>query len=209
MELEEKDDLIEKLQVKYQQVLTEQLNNKRSTVMIRSLEAQLKASEEVIVQLKKQIKQHEAKADQLLPRRQDTKKPISSRINLKDNESSIVGLSHADFHSDNEDDGQFCESELQPLENKAEEIFQRSRSTRSDLRRSLLVKPTTSRDVPTVQEECSFQKSYSLRQRNERRRSFQPRLWNFSCRHLYCFCYFQMQILIYVCNGYYGENAQV
>uniref|UniRef100_A0A7M5X5X8 Uncharacterized protein n=2 Tax=Clytia hemisphaerica TaxID=252671 RepID=A0A7M5X5X8_9CNID len=163
-ELKYKEESFKDLEDKYYQASNDQTNQKRSTATIRSLETQLKASEEVIIKMKKQIKELESNADQPIRR----SKPIEPTNDRKLTTSTIASS------SDRDDSGPLLESHL-TTEDKAEQIFQRSRSTRANLRRSLIVMPTTREEVTTSEEEATFQKTYSLRQRSERRRSFQPR----------------------------------
>lgn len=174
-ELKTKQHTIEKLEDK---VILVQMDQKRSTTMVRSLEAQLKSSEDVIRNLKKEIKDSQSTGGSL--------KSSTSRSSkqLEESRPSVVMLPDSSVASDPSDEESnsalqlaHLEDESKKIENKAEEIFQRSRSTRSKLRRSLIVVPTTLKEESSEASDDKeyFAKSYSLRSKSERRRSFQPR----------------------------------
>lgn len=160
-ELREKDKFIEQLENK---CLDEQALSKRTAANIRSLEAQLSSSDALIRNLKKEITGHKAveEVDEL--KRPNTRSSRKRDINDLSSES---------------DGGLLQMTDLQMGFNtgsKAEEIFQRSRSTRSRNRHSILVLPTTCEETETSDnDEKPMTRTYSLRQKAERRRSFQPR----------------------------------
>lgn len=171
-ELKEKEQIIQELEERCQQADSDQTLSKRSAATIRSLETQLKASEQVILKLKKQNKELEESADGNTKR-----KPTKfNNNNAQQQQYQPPKALPLGFDSSDCDSGPLSESQLDLVENKAEQIFQRSRSTRGNLRRSLIVMPASHREEnSTSEEDCSFKKTYSLRQRSERRRSFQPR----------------------------------
>ena len=174
-ELKDKERIIQDLEERCEDADSNQALSKRSATMIRSLETQLKASEQVILKLKKQNKDLEEESN----KRMDggsRKPPKASASNT--NHKKGPGPAPLSFGLDSSDcdSGPLSESHLDVNENKAEQIFQRSRSTRGNMRRSLIVMPTAQREEhSTSDEDCFFKKTYSLRQRSERRRSFQPR----------------------------------
>lgn len=178
-ELKARERTIQELEERCDQVDSAQAQNKRSAALIRSLETQLKASEQFIVKLKKENKDLEKELSSneggAFTRKPPSKSSTSSNKTTREPAPQPTAVSNF-FDSSDCDSGPLTESHLD-VENKAEQIFQRSRSTRANLRRSLIVMPTQSEEPSSTasEEECSFKKTYSLRQRSERRRSFQPR----------------------------------
>ena len=181
-ELKEKEQIIQELQERCQQADSDQTLSKRSAATIRSLETQLKASDQFILKLKKQNKELEEElekhADGNMSRKptRTNKQQQQQQQQQQQPQYQAPSALPSGLDSSDNDSGPLSESHLDMVENKAEQIFQRSRSTRANLRRSLIVVPASHREVDsTSEEECSFKKTYSLRQRSERRRSFQPR----------------------------------
>jgi len=152
----------------------------RMTALVRSLEVQLKASDQAIAKLKKEVKQWESGRDHTVPTSTITTRrnrgESSRKSELVSDEPAPVTMSPKTGDRPSLDWGFLYESNLeQPDTNKADEIFQRSRSTRGNLRRSLVVMPTTREESTSEEDDLNLIKTYSLRPRAERRRSFQPR----------------------------------
>ena len=151
----------------------------RKTALVRSLEVQLKASDEAIAKLKKEVKQWESGSRDLPTstittrrnRGESSRKP--EPVSDEPAPLTVAMLSKSGDH----DWESLNESHFEPVADmsKADEIFQRSRSTRGNLRRSLVVMPTTREESTSDEENLNLTKTYSLRPRAERRRSFQPR----------------------------------
>lgn len=171
-ELKSKDAAIEVLESKYAE---SQFDQKRSTTAMRSLEAQLKSSEQVIRDLKKELKSSEVNSvsstsvrrskrtsSEKMSKSHTIMPDFSAASEPSDEDTTVLKLAHL------EDD------KSTDVENKAEEIFQRSRLTRSKLRRSLIVNSSSLQEEKTDDED-QFSRVYSLRNKSERRRSFQPR----------------------------------
>ena len=148
-----KSRLIEQLEDKYDE---EQTKSCHSAALIRSLETQLVSSENVIRGLKKEV--NEAK----LPE-SNTRLNPRDQFEFTSSSESLEPLRIADLQSD-------------ANENRADEIFQRSRALRARKRHSMMVMPTTQEETESSEESDQFiTRTYSLRQKSERRRSFQPR----------------------------------
>ena len=127
------------------------------TSNIRSLETQLASAENIIQDLKKEI--------QAL----SSSKSCSAKVQ-KEQLRDVYG---EEGSSGSDDVLKISDLEIESRNNRADEIFQRSRSIRV-ARRQTLLSVTREEDVSETDENVTIG-SYSLRRTAERRRSLQPR----------------------------------